>query len=410
MPKRSPILLAVLAVGVVWGQGFGWHEMASLPWEPSGRGCYSGAWLATMERDGRPFIYAAKGRWQGDFYCYDVEGDLWLALGPIPWGAESLGFSIGSRGVTDGRRFIYATEGNETFGFWMYDAHEDWWIRLPDLPRQPDTFGVRRADLAYVELGGKWVYLLWSADGNFARYNVYRRAWEVLPSAPDGGTSWQRSPSLVYDGHELLYAYKTQYEEMWVFDLWRQAWLPERLHGAPGRGQGYEMSGYGSSAAWHLGSIYLLKGNNSNEFWRYCASGDSWVQLDTIPTFGSTGREKPVSKGGYLASVGGGVFCALKGNKTVEFWRFGPPVGVEEKPGLKDECGGMSQSICRVMLRLPGKQNAALLDITGRRVTELQPGANDIRHVAPGIYFVRQKGPRGQGFERSSTRKLVVQR
>jgi hypothetical protein len=51
-----------------------------------------------------------------------------------------------------------------------------------------------------------------------------------------------------------------------------------------------------------------------------------------------------------------------------------------------------------------------LLDITGRKVMDLQPGANDIWHLAPGVYFVRQKGPRGQGFEGPSTRKLVIQR
>jgi hypothetical protein len=29
-----------------------------------------------------------------------------------------------------------------------------------------------------------------------------------------------------------------------------------------------------------------------------------------------------------------------------------------------------------------------LLDIAGRRVMDLAPGANDIRHLAPGVYFV----------------------
>ncbi len=61
----------------------------------------------------------------------------------------------------------------------------------------------------------------------------------------------------------------------------------------------------------------------------------------------------------------------------------------------------------RGMLRLPGKLDAVLLDITGRRVMDLQPGRNDIRHVAPGVYFVTGEGSRGQGFEGS--RKIVIQ-
>ena len=35
------------------------------------------------------------------------------------------------------------------------------------------------------------------------------------------------------------------------------------------------------------------------------------------------------------------------------------------------------------------KSEIALLDITGRKVTDLKPGVNDIRHLAPGVYFLR---------------------
>jgi len=31
----------------------------------------------------------------------------------------------------------------------------------------------------------------------------------------------------------------------------------------------------------------------------------------------------------------------------------------------------------------------ALLDVTGREVLELLPGPNDVRHLAPGVYYVR---------------------
>ncbi len=38
-----------------------------------------------------------------------------------------------------------------------------------------------------------------------------------------------------------------------------------------------------------------------------------------------------------------------------------------------------------------GKEGRAeLLDISGRSVMELRPGANDVRHLAPGVYFVPQ--------------------
>ncbi len=54
---------------------------------------------------------------------------------------------------------------------------------------------------------------------------------------------------------------------------------------------------------------------------------------------------------------------------------------------------------------------ASLLDITGRKVMDLQPGENDIRHVAPGVYFIR--GPEtedGRPRTAVSVRKVVIQR
>ncbi|MFO7650486.1 MAG: T9SS type A sorting domain-containing protein, partial [bacterium] len=43
----------------------------------------------------------------------------------------------------------------------------------------------------------------------------------------------------------------------------------------------------------------------------------------------------------------------------------------------------------RSSVRLPGGWRARLLDATGRLVAELAPGSNDVRHVEPGVYFIR---------------------
>jgi hypothetical protein len=58
-------------------------------------------------------------------------------------------------------------------------------------------------------------------------------------------------------------------------------------------------------------------------------------------------------------------------------------------------------------------QNAAcraeLVDMTGRRVMDLRPGQNDIRHVAPGVYFIRRPETE-DGRRRTAIRKVVVSR
>jgi DNA-binding beta-propeller fold protein YncE len=50
---------------------------------------------------------------------------------------------------------------------------------------------------------------------------------------------------------------------------------------------------------------------------------------------------------------------------------------------------------------------SCLIDVTGREVWDLHPGANDVRALAPGVYFIREgQGTRGEG--PGETRKIVL--
>jgi YVTN family beta-propeller protein len=51
--------------------------------------------------------------------------------------------------------------------------------------------------------------------------------------------------------------------------------------------------------------------------------------------------------------------------------------------------------------------SALLLDISGREMTRLVPGLNDVRRLAPGVYFIQEAESRGHGFQGWS-RKIVV--
>ena len=65
-------------------------------------------------------------------------------------------------------------------------------------------------------------------------------------------------------------------------------------------------------------------------------------------------------------------------------------------------------TLLRGTMRLSASSNATLLDVAGRHVMDLTPGENDIRHLAPGVYFVF----RASGVKRkaSSVHKVVFQR
>ncbi len=77
--------------------------------------------------------------------------------------------------------------------------------------------------------------------------------------------------------------------------------------------------------------------------------------------------------------------------------------GIAEEPGPAVAARPVTATAVRNILRLQGRVPVALVDITGRKVMELEPGLNDIRHVAPGVYFARRE-------DCSSTMKVVVQK
>lgn len=91
------------------------------------------------------------------------------------------------------------------------------------------------------------------------------------------------------------------------------------------------------------------------------------------------------------------------------------PVGVGEG-ALQAPSYKPRPTVVKGVLFLPSasgvkrEASSVLLDISGRKVLDLKPGANDVRALAPGVYFVRKQGPRTRGFEDSSVDKVVITR
>ena len=63
---------------------------------------------------------------------------------------------------------------------------------------------------------------------------------------------------------------------------------------------------------------------------------------------------------------------------------------------------GWLPAIVRGSMLLPGSEPAVLLDATGRRRARLKPGLNDVRGIAPGVYFVATRA--------GAQAKIVIQR
>ena len=92
------------------------------------------------------------------------------------------------------------------------------------------------------------------------------------------------------------------------------------------------------------------------------------------------------------------------------------PPGVEETPNAEVRATKSGPTVVRDILYLPlasgveRRASSVLLDAGGRKVLDLKPGANDVRALASGVYFVRQQDSRGQGFDDSRVAKVIVTR
>jgi len=93
--------------------------------------------------------------------------------------------------------------------------------------------------------------------------------------------------------------------------------------------------------------------------------------------------------------------------------RLGCVPGIEEASGGQATPVAAGATIVRGVLFVSGlagsSPSASLLDISGRKVMNLQSGVNDVSRLAPGVYFVREE-PEASGQKPQAVRKVVIQR
>ena len=406
-----------------------WVEMKSMPEPPSYRPVKDGAWLAYDAGSG--LIYAGKGNKSSDFYSYNILDNDWTSLRPIPLGLEGKLPRRGACGPSDGSRYIYLAKGNNTLGFWRYDVATDSWLQLADVPAGGHR-KVKAGSAVYVQIGDSgYVYLLKGPTCEFYRFNVTKWTWETMQPAPMGSHSkWYDGSFLTFDGGHTVYAHKARYHELWAYDVLTDKWSGTRLTGMPfvGRSARTRKSRDGGSGAWFEGGIYALKGGSTSEFWRYDATANTWTEFDELPPMASSGKLRKVYAGGSMVNVDGTLF-ALKGNKTNELWRYALGYASSQQPsreGIMTAQAALGRGQLTIgpsplvdgLIRLNAgttspSQSATvrLYDAVGRPVgiwrPVLQNGAADldVRHLAAGVYLVRVET---DGY--SATQKLVIER
>jgi len=164
------------------------------------------------------------------------------------------------------------------------------------------------------------------------RYDVGGDSWARLhyvPFDPMNKRTCRWGTDMVYDGSNFIYLSKgSNTVEVYKYSVAEDSWYttpldPAHLSDPYGRRKRVKA---GSSIAWLNGYLYLLKGGNTQEFWSYPTSavppGDTWVRRTDIP-IAITGRRAKVKRGSAMVGVSSTVFC-LKGSYSYEFWEYKP--------------------------------------------------------------------------------------
>ena len=142
------------------------------------------------------------------------------------------------------------------------------------------------------------------------------------------------------------------------------------------------------------GSVVRREGNQSYPWPKLCC-GDSSQMLLVYQ--------------GWAGTVGGKTY------NTDRIWgKIDPNPAIAETPGTEVRTTNSKSTIVRGVLFLSEAsshkpQAASLMDATGRKVMDLVPGANDVRALAPGVYFVREE-PQASSLRPQAVRKVVVTR
>ncbi|MBS4015607.1 MAG: choice-of-anchor J domain-containing protein [Candidatus Latescibacteria bacterium] len=387
-------------------------------------------------------IYAFQGNKTFNFWFYDIEANTWTQKANLP---GSIRAGKGAALCNDGDNRIYAITGNKTRNFYTYDIDQNIWLRLDDVETEfpkPKKFN-GGSGLAYIRTdNGDYVYCVKGSNSyEFYAYSVQDQTWQTKAEVDRGPTDRGKvkdGSSITTDGNYFIYLLKAGFNEFCMYDISGNTWtLKEEIQNKPL----YKKVGRGSAMAYcveataGVPTIYAFKGN-SFEFWKHNIITNTWSTRTNIFMFPGMSNNK-IGAGGSLVYVEDkNVFYALKGNKTNEFWKYIPnpnPTNDDDdvvastiQSTMHDNTNNLLNTYLRVHPKITNSaarifyQVNILQPITiklynnnGALVKNVRQPLNsntgiislDVNDVSAGVYFIRIKTEENKILE-----KIVVQK
>ncbi|MEO0077951.1 MAG: hypothetical protein ABIK86_03015 [candidate division WOR-3 bacterium] len=243
----------------------------------------------------------------------------------------------------------------------------------------------------------------------------------------DAGTSWQLCGSGLPANQVRCFAINGDNRRYAVCGTKGHGLYFSQDTGASWRFSGPDSSADVLDATWLEGTgLVLAKVRDTTAVWSTDDTGRTWVRELLLPGGTRLSFNRACQVGSFGIYERGnpwqpdtlGLTCrsvrCISSTFHGAFWYAGTDSGVfhqDMTPGLDQELRNEDKGarkatlIVRGVLRLPASfitHHSSLITSDGRRVMDLQPGANDVRQLAPGVYFI--------GSGRSAVRRVIVVR
>jgi Tol biopolymer transport system component len=375
---------------------FSFHFLNALrgkvPWPPGSSDSLHPA-RADYNHDGKvsweeAFMYADSFDSQEDRPVMHRPDSFWRVRASIP-GSKSVrqGGALAPTHEVSGTEtltIIYALKGGNSCEFWAYYPDGDSWVEKESIPRNGSggSRPVGKGGTLVAARNGR-LYATKGKCFEFWEYNPISHRWIELASVPPGPnnrTLKNGTCCVAVTLGESTYVYLlkgNRTQEMYRYCAESRVW--QTLDTAPLGPNGKTFKN-GSCMAWDGGdTLFVLKGTY-NEFWAYSLSGRNWQQRAYLPSW--TSRTVKAKDGSAMAVCGGKVYVLKGGSKPPEVWIYSrnfngwsPMPYMPTGPSGKTRCGaGASMVSAEGFLWLfRGKNTSDFYRLTPRRYTLFTP-------------------------------------
>ncbi len=220
-------------------------------------------------------VYYMPGYNTDHLFKYDVASETWTKKSSAP-AIFYYGGTIRKAGDS-----LYALRGSNTTSFYRYDIAKDSWMT----PNR-GLFGTEFRGSSYLNVyygadivkgdGNNFYLTRGYYANNFVRYNSATGALTKMAHLPSGAYN---GAALVYDSTaNKIYATVGQYlQKFYVYDIATDVWSEEVNDPIPAN------VGYGSSMVYDGSQyIYMNRGGNGNQLYRFDTQGSSGAKWDTM--------------------------------------------------------------------------------------------------------------------------------